>query len=83
MQLDKIQNTIKNQLNLKKVLISNHNNHFLITAIGNSFIGMNSLKRQKSIYKILMPYFLTKEIHAVQIQAYTVSEWDQKKFNEK
>ncbi|MGI4816628.1 MAG: BolA/IbaG family iron-sulfur metabolism protein [Janthinobacterium lividum] len=79
MQLDKIQCTIKNQLNLKKVLISNHNNHVLITAIGDSFIGMNSLKRQKSIYKILMPYFLTKKIHAIQIQTYTISEWNQKK----
>ncbi|ABJ90706.1 hypothetical protein [Buchnera aphidicola] len=74
-QLSKL---IKKKLNLKKVLISNYNNNILITAIGNFFLNMSSFEKQKHIYKVLIPYFLNKTIHAVTINTYTISEWNNK-----
>ncbi|VFP78233.1 Acid stress protein IbaG [Buchnera aphidicola (Cinara cuneomaculata)] len=79
MNLDKICAVIKKKLTLKKIYISKYDNNITITAIGNFFIGMNSLEKQKNIYKILMPYFIKKEIHAIKIHTYTISEWNQKK----
>ncbi|VFP88463.1 Acid stress protein IbaG [Buchnera aphidicola (Cinara piceae)] len=80
MKSNKISFLIKKKLNLKTVKIHKQYNNIIITAIGDFFIGMNSFEKQKNIYKILMPYFLKKEIHAVTINAYTISEWNKKNF---
>ncbi|VFP81156.1 Acid stress protein IbaG [Buchnera aphidicola (Cinara kochiana kochiana)] len=75
MDSDKICTIIKKKLKLKKIFISKYNNNISITAIGDFFIGMNSLEKQKHIYTILMPYFIKKKIHAITINTYTISEW--------
>ncbi|VFP79253.1 BolA/IbaG family iron-sulfur metabolism protein [Buchnera aphidicola] len=80
MKSNKISVLIKEKLKLKKVIINKQYNNIIITAIGDFFIGMNSLEKQKNIYKILMPYFLKKKIHAVTINTYTISEWNKKNF---
>ncbi|VFP83732.1 BolA/IbaG family iron-sulfur metabolism protein [Buchnera aphidicola] len=79
MDLDKICALIKKKLKLKKIFISKYHNNITITAIGDFFIDMNSLDKQKHIYKILMPYFITQEIHAITINTHTISEWNKKK----
>ncbi|WP_075433946.1 BolA/IbaG family iron-sulfur metabolism protein [Buchnera aphidicola] len=78
MNHDKIHSLIKKKLNLKKALVSVKEKNISIIAIGDIFIGMNSLEKQKKIYKILLPYFFKKKIHAVSIQAYTLNEWKKK-----
>lgn len=78
MNYNKIKALIKKKLNLKKIYLNYHNDNIDIIAIGDFFLGMNSFEKQKTIYKILSPYFLKKKIHAITIKAYSTSEWKKK-----
>lgn len=51
--------------------------HFSIIVISDKFIDINIVKRHQMIYKIFTDE-ITKEIHALQIQTYTYSEWKKK-----
>ena len=51
--------------------------HFSIIIISDKFIDINIVKRHQMIYKIFSNE-ITKEIHALQIQTYTYSEWKKK-----
>ena len=51
--------------------------HFSIIVISDKFIDINIVKRHQMIYKIFKDE-ITKEIHALQIQTYTYSEWKKK-----
>lgn len=75
MKIKNIKNNIKKKISLQKIYIEGDENHLKITAIGDIFQNMSSLKRQKSIYSCLTKYFEKKRIHAVTIHAYTISEW--------
>ncbi|VAX76637.1 BolA/IbaG family iron-sulfur metabolism protein [Buchnera aphidicola] len=79
MNIEKIKKLIKKKFNLNKVLIIKNEKNIIISAIGDFFLGMNSFERQKNIYKILLPFFLKKTIHAIKIHAYTQKEWKNKK----
>ena len=51
--------------------------HFSIMVISNDFKNMSLIDRHKMIYKIFEKE-LTKEIHAMQINTYTLPEWKTK-----
>lgn len=45
-----------------------------ITGVGEVFEGLNAVKRQQFVYKILNPYIVDGRLHAVSIQTYTPTE---------
>lgn len=45
-----------------------------ITGVGEVFEGLNPVKRQQFVYKILNPYIVDGRLHAVSIQTYTPTE---------
>jgi len=45
-----------------------------ITGVGEVFEGLNAVKRQQLVYKILNPYIVDGRLHAVSIQTYTPAE---------
>jgi len=45
-----------------------------ITGVGEVFEGLNAVKRQQFVYKILNPYIVDGRLHAVSIQTYTPAE---------
>ena len=51
--------------------------HFSIIVISDKFNDINIVKRHQIIYQ-LFKNEITKEIHALQIQTYTNSEWKKK-----
>ena len=51
--------------------------HFSIIVISEKFQDINIVKRHQMIYQIFKDE-ITKEIHAMQIQTYTNSEWKKK-----
>ena len=55
-------------------------NHFSLFILSDSFDKMSLIDRHKLIYLIFSKE-LTKEIHALQIKAYTPSEWIRKNNN--
>ncbi|MDD9896588.1 MAG: BolA/IbaG family iron-sulfur metabolism protein [Gammaproteobacteria bacterium] len=47
---------------------------YLVSAIGNIFEGLNAVKRQQTIYKILNEYIVSGAIHAVSMKLQTPAE---------
>ena len=51
--------------------------HFSIIVICNSFENISLVNRHRKIYEIFKEH-ITKDIHALQIQTFTYSEWKSK-----
>jgi len=47
---------------------------FQVFAVGDSFSGLNPVKRQQRIYQILNPHIASGAIHAVSMRLMTVAE---------
>ncbi len=45
-----------------------------VEAVGNVFDGLNAVKRQQFVYRVLNPYIADGRIHAVTIRTYTPAE---------
>ncbi|TNC91289.1 BolA family protein [Thalassolituus sp.] len=45
-----------------------------ITGVGEVFDGLNAVKRQQYVYKILNPFIVDGRLHAVSIQTFTPAE---------
>ena len=69
-----IQNLLNEQLPNCNIEVECSNGHFDIYAIGEIFLGLNSVKRQQLVYKIINEYIKNGTIHAVSIRASTVDE---------
>tara|TARA_Y100000590_G_scaffold392313_1_gene469632 strand:- start:359 stop:613 length:255 start_codon:yes stop_codon:yes gene_type:complete len=54
--------------------------HFSIIVISDKFLDMPLLERHRMIYSIFSDKIVT-EIHAMQIQTYTLDEWKGKKIS--
>ncbi|AAM67924.1 BolA family protein [Buchnera aphidicola] len=76
MNKKKIISILKEKLNLKDIYVTEDNNHYEITAIGNVFKGLTQVKRQKKIYNPLIDLITENKIHAISIKSYSLEEWD-------
>jgi len=47
---------------------------YLVEAVGETFAGLNAVKRQQFVYRLLNPYIADGRIHAVTIRAFTPAE---------
>ncbi|GAB6069598.1 BolA family transcriptional regulator [Thiomicrorhabdus hydrogeniphila] len=47
--------------------------HFKLTLVSTSFDGLNKVKRQQAIYKVLVD--LMPQFHALALHTYTPAEW--------
>ena len=45
-----------------------------VEAVGDMFDGLNAVKRQQFVYRVLNPYIADGRIHAVTIRTYTPAE---------
>ncbi len=54
--------------------------HFSIVVISDKFDGVSLIDRHRIIYSIFEDKIVT-EIHALQIQTYTLQEWKRKKIS--
>lgn len=78
MKTKKIISILNKELNLKKIHVTENNNHFQITAIGDIFKGLTEVKRQQIVYTHLIEMITENQIHAISISSYTIEEWDKK-----
>ena len=58
--------------------LTSDSNHFSIIIISDIFIDLSLINRHKKVYSLFQNE-LTKEIHALQIKAFTKAEWKSKK----
>ena len=57
-----------------QVTVEGGDGKYLVTVIGDVFEGLNAVKRQQTIYKILNEHITNGAIHAVTMSLTTVAE---------
>jgi len=57
-----------------QVTVDGGDGKYLVTVIGDVFEGLNAVKRQQAIYKILNEHITSGAIHAVTMRLMTVTE---------
>lgn len=57
-----------------QVTVDGGDGKYLVTVIGDVFEGLNAVKRQQTIYKILNEHIKSGAIHAVTMNLMTVAE---------
>lgn len=75
MELQKIEQILKDTLNIAEVYAQGENAHFGVIVVSDEIAALSRVKQQQTIYTPLMPYFSTGEIHALTIKTYTVEKW--------
>ncbi|WP_439243412.1 BolA family protein [Lonepinella sp. BR2474] len=75
MEPKKIEEILKEKLNLSEVYAQGENAHFGVIVVDNDIAALSRVKQQQTIYAPLMDYFTTGEIHALTIKTYTVEKW--------
>jgi len=78
MNINSIKEKIKEEISQARVDVTDTTgtgDHFSVVVVSNVFDKMTLINRHKLIYKSLNQY-VTKEIHALQIKAYTEEEFE-------
>ena len=74
MDASQITTELDAQLSDCQVSVEGGDGKYLVTVIGDVFEGLNAVKRQQSIYKILNEHITSGAIHAVTMNLMTVNE---------
>ncbi|MDH2927609.1 BolA family transcriptional regulator [Lonepinella koalarum] len=75
MEPKKIEEILKEKLNLSEIYAQGENAHFGVIVVNDEIAALSRVKQQQMIYAPLMEYFTTGEIHALTIKTYTVEKW--------
>lgn len=65
MQAQEIQTLLSDTMPDAEVQVAGEGGKFMVKVISGDFAGLNAVKRQQSIYKILNPHISSGAIHAV------------------
>ena len=71
---NQIQGLLEEQLPDCDITVQGDGGKFQVFAVGDTFTGLNPVKRQQKIYQILNPHIATGAIHAVSMRLMTVAE---------
>ncbi|HIF74142.1 MAG TPA: BolA/IbaG family iron-sulfur metabolism protein [Porticoccaceae bacterium] len=74
MESESITQLLTAELPSCEIVVEGGDGKFLVTAVGNVFEGLNAVKRQQTIYKILNEYIASGAIHAVTMRLMTEQE---------
>lgn len=74
MDASQITNLLDAELSECQVTIDGGDGKYLVTVIGDVFEGLNAVKRQQTIYKILNEHITSGAIHAVTMNLMTAKE---------
>ena len=69
-----IQELLLEQLPDCEINVSGEGGKFQVLAIGDTFSGLNPVKRQQKVYQILNPHIASGAIHAVSMRLMTAQE---------
>ena len=74
MDASQIATELNAELSDCQVTVEGGDGKYLVTVIGDVFEGLNAVKRQQTIYKILNEHITSGAIHAVTMSLITVTE---------
>jgi len=74
LQLEEIRQLLLAEYPECEIQVEGGDGKYLVTAIGEVFEGLNAVKRQQAIYKVLNPHITSGAIHAVSMRLLTDAE---------
>ncbi len=74
MEAEQIQVLLESALPGCEIAVEGGGGKFLVSAVGEVFAGLNAVKRQQTIYKILNQHIASGAIHAVTMRLQTAAE---------
>jgi len=74
--LDRLQKTFPDA-RMKLVDTTGTNDHWDLQIASDQFIGLNRVKRHQAVYKPLKDLIASNQVHALNIKAVPLEEWDQ------
>ena len=74
MELEQIRQLLLAEYPECEIRVEGGDGKYLVTAIGDVFDGLNAVKRQQAIYKVLNPHISSGAIHAVSMRLMTEAE---------
>ena len=74
MDASQITTELNAELSDCQVTVDGGDGKYLVTVIGDVFEGLNAVKRQQAIYKILNEHITSGAIHAITMNLMTVNE---------
>lgn len=79
MESQKIEQILKQALNLDEVYVQGENAHFGVIAVSDEFATLSRVKQQQMIYAPLMEHISNNEIHALTIKTFTKEKWQRER----
>ncbi len=79
MDCKEIEQRLLEQLQLAEVYVKTDGSHYSVTAVGDCFDGLSRVKQQQLVYAPLMSDIANGSIHALQIKAFTPTQWRREK----
>mgnify|MGYP006308826151 CR=1 FL=1 len=74
MNSDQIEQLLQAEFPDCQISVEGGDGKYLVTAIGDVFAGLNAVKRQQTVYKVLNPHISSGAIHAVSMRLLTADE---------
>lgn len=77
MELQQIEQILKDALNVDEVYAQGENAHFGVIVVSDEIAALSRLKQQQTIYAPFMEqgYFQSGEMHALTIKVYSKEKW--------
>ncbi len=78
MDSNTVQNLVSGTIEDAEVLVEGAGANYDITVVSDIFAGMRAVGRQQAVYAALSDAIAEGTIHAVNIRAYTPTEWEER-----
>ena len=77
MQLEDVKQLLESSLEDCQVEVQGDGSHYQLLIVGKVFDGLNAVKRQQLVYKVLNEAISSGAMHAVVMKTFTPEEWAQ------
>ena len=74
MNASEIKDLINSEMENASVEVQGESGKYLVSVVSEIFDGLNAVKRQQTVYRILNPHISSGDIHAVSMELSTPSE---------
>lgn len=76
--IDEIEQQVAAGINNSQVTAQGQDGKYQVQVVSDFFAGLNAVKRQQAVYKILNPHLASGVIHAVSMHLFTNEEFSKK-----
>ena len=71
---DEIETLLANEFDDASITATGESGSYQVRVISDAFDGLNAVKRQQAVYRVLNPHIASGEIHAINMQLLTTKE---------